>query len=81
MLTLILFLKSEVYFEIKQYVLKYVARLLQCLRKKGYSLRKDTAEVITMVAIKAKVSKLSSCDIEANKVKDEVKNVNSTPCE
>ena len=39
-----------------------------------------------MVAIKAKVSKLDSCDLEADKVKDEVTSlevtiVSSTQCE
>ena len=34
-----------------------------------------------MVAIKAKVSKLDSCDLEADKVRDEVSNVNLTQCE
>ena len=34
-----------------------------------------------MVAIKAKVSKLDSCDLEADKVKDEFSNVNSSQCE
>ena len=33
-----------------------------------------------MVAIKAKVSKLDSCDLEADKVKDEVTKINSNQC-
>ena len=45
------------------------------------SLRKDTAGVITSVALKATVSKRDSCDLEADKVKDEVTIVNSTQCE
>ena len=44
------------------------------------SLRKDTAGVITSVALKATVSKRDSCDLEADKVKDEVTIVNSTQC-
>ena len=34
-----------------------------------------------MVAIKTKVSKLDSCDLEADKVKGEVTNVNLSKCE
>ena len=37
--------------------------------------------VKTSVASKATVSKLDSCDLDADKVKDEVTNVNSTQCE
>ena len=44
------------------------------------SLRKDTAGGITSVALKATVSKRDSCDLEADKVKDEVTIVNSTQC-
>ena len=42
---------------------------------------KDTAGVITSVALKATVSRRDSCDLEADKVKDEITNVNSAQCE